>query len=119
MFWKKKKSKYITPHLTDQNFNEVIQQTETPILIDFYSHGCGPCKVLGPFIDELSEEYQGKALVAKINSAQNPGLSQHFKVRSVPTLIFIHKGKIVDRFTGLVPKPNLEEILDGYIDGNY
>lgn len=117
MFWKRK-PKYHTPHVTDSNFNEVVGKSEIPVLLDFYGNWCGPCKVLGPIIDELSEEYQGRALVAKVNIQVNPMLSEYFKIKSVPTIMFINKGKLLERFQGLVPKPNLEEILEEYIKLN-
>lgn len=115
MFWKKK-PKYPTTQVTDSNFNELVAQSEIPVLLDFYASWCGPCKVIGPIIDELAKEYEGRALVAKVNTEVNPSLSQHFKVKSIPTIIFIHKGQVVERFQGLVPKPNLEEILEDYIN---
>ena len=114
MFWKKK-PKYQTTQVTDTNFNELVAQSDIPVLLDFYADWCGPCKVLGPIIDELAEEYEGRALVAKVNTEINPMLSQHFKIRSIPTIMFVYKGQLVERFQGLIPKPNLEEILDGYI----
>ncbi len=116
MFWRKKKPKYQTTQITDTNFNDVVIKSEVPVLLDFYADWCGPCKVLGPIIDELAEEYAGKALVAKVNTEANPKLGQHFKIKSIPTLMFIHKGELVERYQGLVPKPNLEEILDEYIN---
>lgn len=116
MFWKKK-PKYQTTQITDANFNEIIGNTKMPILLDFYADWCGPCKVLGPIIDELAEEYEGRALVAKINTQVNPGLSQHFKIKSIPTMIIINNGQLAERFQGLIPKPNLEEILEEYIAG--
>ena len=115
MFWRKKKPKYQAPQVTDATFNELVAQSEIPVLLDFYADWCPPCKVLGPIINELAEEYEGKALVAKINTELNPALSQHFKIRSIPTIMFVNKGQIVERFQGLVPKPNLEELLDKYI----
>lgn len=117
MFWKRK-PKYHAPQITDQNFNELIPLSDVPVLLDFYAEWCGPCKVLGPVIDELSEAYQGKALVAKVNTELNPQLSQHFKIKSIPTMIIINKGIYRERFQGLIPKPNLEEILDEYIEEN-
>ena len=117
MFWKRK-PKYHTPQVTDDNFNELVVKSEMPVLLDFYADWCGPCKMLGPIIDELSEEYTGRALVAKVNTEINPMLSQHFKIKSIPTMMFINKGEVTERFQGLVPKPNLEEILEEYIAGN-
>ncbi len=115
MFWKKK-PKYEVTQVTDANFNELVAQSDKPVLLDFYADWCGPCKILGPIIDELAEEYEGKALVAKVNTQVNPKLSQHFKIKSIPTIMFVNKGEIVERFQGLIPKPNLEEILDEYIN---
>ncbi|MEM8526438.1 MAG: thioredoxin [Bacteroidota bacterium] len=117
MFWKKK-PKYPTTQITDSNFNELVGKPEVPVLLDFYADWCGPCKILEPFIDELAEEYEGRALVAKVNTEANPRLSQHFKIKSIPTIMFVNKGQIVERFQGLIPKPNLEEILDEYIAEN-
>jgi len=116
MFWNKK-PKFQTTQITDSNFNEIVGSSKIPILIDFYADWCGPCKILGPIIDELAEEYDGRALVAKINTEVNPGLSQHFKIKSIPTMVIINNGQLMERFQGLIPKPNLEEILDEYIAG--
>ena len=117
MFWKRK-PKYQTTQVTDSNFNEIVMKSEVPVLLDFYADWCGPCKVLGPVIDELAQEYEGRALVAKVNTEINPALSQHFKIKSIPTMMFINKGELVERYSGLIPKPNIEEILDEYIEGN-
>jgi len=118
MFWKKK-PKFHAPQITDATFNELVQQSTIPVLLDFYADWCGPCKMVGPIIDELAEEYQGRALVAKVNTEHNPQLSQFFKIKSIPTLMIIHQGQLHERFQGLVPKPNLEEILDEYIAGKH
>lgn len=115
MFWKKKAKKHYTAHINDHNFQELVAQSELPVLVDFWSGGCGPCKVIGPIIDELAEEFDGRAIVAKVNAAENPNLSSYFKVRSVPTLMFIKNGQLIERFSGLVPKPNLSEMLEDLI----
>lgn len=114
MFWNKKE-KYQTIHLTDATFDDIVSKSEVPVMVDFFASWCGPCKILGPVIDELAEEYEGKALVVKVDTERNPQLSQHFKIKSIPTLMVFNKGYAQERFQGLVPKPNLEEILNQYI----
>ncbi len=116
MFWKKK-PKYQVQQVTDANFNEVVTQSKVPVLLDFYADWCGPCKILGPIIDELAEEYDGRALVAKVDTQVNPALSSHFKIKSIPTLMVFNKGHFQEKFHGLIPKPNLEEILNEYLAG--
>lgn len=116
MFWNKK-NKYETPHATDSNFNQIVTESDVPVLVDFYADWCGPCKILGPIIDELSEEYQGRAKVIKVNTEHNPSLSSHFKIKSIPTMMIFNKGHFQEKFHGLIPKPNIEEILEEYIAG--
>lgn len=115
MFWRKKKPKFHASQVTDANFNELVTDAKAPVVLDFFASWCGPCKILGPFIDEMAEEYEGRALVAKVDVDANPSLVQHFKIKSMPTILYIHKGQVVERFQGLVPKPNLVEILDAYL----
>ncbi len=115
MFWKKK-PKVVALELGDSNFNEHVGGVGKPVLIDFWGHGCNPCNIMGPVIDELARDYEGRAIVAKVCTNYNPKLSQYFQIKSVPTLVIINDDKMVERFNGLVPKPNLEEFLDHYID---
>ena len=115
MFWKKKKEKKHAAHISDHNFQELVAHSDLPVLVDFWSGGCGPCKVIGPIIDELAGEFEGRALIAKVNAAENPRLSSYFKVKSVPTLMFIKNGQLIERFSGLVPKPNLAEMIEDLI----
>ena len=117
MFWRKKKPKVTAVEITDENFEELVLKAEHPVLLDFWAEWCGPCRMVGPIINELAGEYEGKAIIGKVDVEQNKRLSQHFQVRSIPTLMFFEKGEMVERYSGLVPKPNLEEILDGYIEG--
>lgn len=119
MFWNwfGKKSKFEILHVTDDNFEELVVKCQTPVFLDFYADWCGPCKILSPIIDELAEEYHGRLLVAKVNTEQNPKLSALFKVKSIPTMLMLYKGGLMERFNGLIPKPNLEEIFDEYLDG--
>lgn len=113
MFWNKKK-KTPAPQVTDASFNEMVN-TDQGILLDFYASWCGPCKVMSPIIDELAEEYKDRAIIAKVNSETNPNLSSHFRIKSIPTLIFIKNRKVIEVINGLVPKPNLKEMVDDLI----
>lgn len=119
MFWKKNKTpKYQAPQITDATFNDTVLGAKIPVMLDFYADWCGPCKILGPLVDEVAEAYEGKAIVAKINTERNPKLSQHFKIKSIPTVIVINQDEMVERFQGIVPKNNLEYVLDLYISEN-
>lgn len=114
MFWnKKEKSK--APHITDDSFNEIVTTTDKGIVLDFYASWCGPCKVLGPLIDELSGEFGDRVIIAKVNSETNPKLSAFFKIKSIPTLVFIKDQKLIEVINGLVPKPNLAEMIEDLI----
>ena len=113
MFWSKKE-KFKAPHFTDATFNDEIK-TDKGILLDFYADWCGPCKVMSPIIDELAEEFEGKAIIAKVDSERNPNLSQFFRIKSIPTLIFIKDQKLIEVINGMVPKPNLKEMIEDLI----
>ncbi len=114
MFWNKKE-KSEAMHITDETFNEIATKTDKGILLDFYASWCGPCKVLGPIVDELAEEFGDRVIIAKVNSETNPNLSDHFKIKSIPTLIFIKDQKVLEVINGLVPKPNLKEMVEDLI----
>jgi thioredoxin 1 len=114
MFWNKKKDKPKALEITDANFNEYVE-TDQGVLLDFYASWCGPCQVLGPIIDELSVDFKDRAVVAKVNVDQNPNLTAFFKVKSMPTLIFIKNKQVIEQIKGMVPKPNLEEMLEDLI----
>lgn len=114
MFFKKKK-KSTALNVTVQNFNEIVSQRDKGILLDFWGTGCNPCNVMSPVIDELAGEFEGRAIIGKVSVNQNPQLAQQFKIKSVPTLCFIKNGKLIEQLSGLVPKPNLQEMVEDLI----
>ena len=114
MFFKKKE-RPTAPQITDDNFHTLVMETEQGVLLDFYADWCGPCKILGPVIDELSLEFKDRALIGKINVDKNPRLSELFKIKSIPTLLFVKNKKVLERLSGLVPKPNLQEMIEDLI----
>jgi thioredoxin 1 len=103
-----------TLEITDANFEEVIK-TDQPVLVDFWAEWCGPCKMIGPVVEELAGEYDGKAVVGKVNVDENPEISAKFGIRSIPTILFIKGGEIVDKQIGAVPKATLAKKLDALV----
>ncbi len=96
--------------LTDSNFDEVINSGK-PVLVDFWAEWCGPCKMIGPVVEELAGDYDGRAVVAKLNVDENPETTAKFGVRSIPTLLVFKGGQIVDKQVGAVPKSVLNQKL--------
>jgi len=100
--------------ITDDNFKEVLD-TDKPVLVDFWAEWCGPCKMIGPVVEELAGEYEGKAVVGKVDVDANPNLSVEFGVRSIPTLLVFKNGEVVDKQIGAVPKGVLAGKLDAQL----
>jgi|TARA_B100001287_G_C22551396_1_gene467039 thioredoxin 1 len=101
--------------ITDSNFDELVLKSDKPVVVDFWAEWCGPCKMIGPLINEMSKDYEGKALVGKVNVDQNANVSAQFGVRSIPTVLFIKNGEVVDKSVGAVPKSTLESKLDALL----
>jgi thioredoxin 1 len=100
--------------LTDANFDEVINGSQ-PVLVDFWAEWCGPCKMIGPVVEELAGEYEGKAIIAKLNVDENPGTTVRFGVRSIPTLLVFKGGQVVDKQVGAVPKSVLAQKVEAQL----
>ena len=99
--------------LDDDSFSRTIESAEVPILVDFYADWCGPCKMMAPYIDEIAANYQGRALIAKLDTDRARRTSSSFNIRGIPTTIVFKGGREVARQTGLVPKQALAKMLDG------
>ena len=100
--------------ITDQNFQEVIN-SDKPVLVDFWAEWCGPCKMIGPLVEELASEYDGKAVIGKVDVDVNPEVSAKFGIRSIPTLLVFKNGQVVDKQVGAVPKTILSAKLDAQL----
>ena len=104
--------------LTDDSFDSEVLQAEenTPVLIDFWAEWCGPCRMVSPIVEELAEEYDGKVKVGKVDVDQNPNVSMKYGVRSIPTLLIVKGGEVVDQVIGAVPKNELKKRLEAQIN---
>ncbi len=105
-----------TLHLTEESFDREALAAPGPVLVDFWAPWCGPCRVVGPIVDELAGEFAGRAVVAKVNVDEEPGLARRFGVESIPTLLFIRDGKEIDRFVGAAPKKLLAAGLERLLE---
>ncbi len=92
----------------------LLPAQEVPVVVDFWAPWCEPCKVLKPLLEKLAEEYAGRFLLAKVNADENPELSQHFGVRSIPTVKVLFQGQLVDEFSGALPESQIREFLDRF-----
>jgi thioredoxin 1 len=103
-----------TIELTDANFDQIIT-SDKPVLVDFWAEWCGPCKMIGPVVEELAGDYEGKAVVGKLNVDENPQTAAKFGIRSIPTLLVFKGGQVVDKQVGAVPKSVLAQKLGAQV----
>ncbi len=101
--------------INTQNFESEVLQSELPVLVDFWAPWCGPCKALGPTVDKIAAEYDGKVKVGKCNIDQSPEIASRFSIMSIPTLLVFHKGEIAAQLIGLVQKDKIVDKLRPYI----
>lgn len=100
---------------TDGNFENEVMNSDVPVLVDFYADWCGPCKMMAPVIEQLSTEYQGKAKIGKLDVDQNGMTAQKYRVMSIPTMLIIKNGQVVDTVVGAVPKQQLEAKIKSFL----
>ncbi len=101
--------------ITDGNFEDMVIKSDKPVLVDFWAEWCGPCRMVGPIVEEISKEYDGKAVVGKLNVDENPNVAMQFGIRSIPTILFFKNGQLVDKQVGAVPKSALTAKLEAQI----
>jgi thioredoxin 1 len=100
---------------TEENYEELVLKSDKPAVVDFGAEWCGPCKALAPIIEEMATEYEGRAIIGKVDVDEAPGISAKYGIRNVPTVIFIKNGEIVDKQVGAVPKSTLTAKLDAIL----
>ncbi len=105
--------------LTDDNFENEVTNSTVPVLVDFWAEWCGPCRTLGPIVEEISEEYRDKLKVGKLNVDENQKSAYRFGIRSIPTLIIFKDGEPVDKIIGALPKSHVVKVIEGALrNGN-
>jgi thioredoxin len=101
--------------ITDANYDEIVGNADKPVVLDFWAAWCGPCRMIGPLIEEMHTEYDGKAIIGKVDVDSNQGIAQRFGIRNIPTVAFIKNGEVVDKSVGAVPKAQLTSKLDAIL----
>jgi thioredoxin 1 len=101
--------------LNDSNFNEQVINSDKPVLVDFWAEWCGPCRMVGPVVEELAKEYEGRAVIGKVNVDENSGVAAQFGIRNIPTLLIFKNGQIVDKQVGVAPKNVLAQKIDAQL----
>ena len=103
-------------NVTDAAFEKAVLQSPTPVIVDFWAPWCGPCKMVAPVLDKLAREYDGKLVVAKVNTDENPEWMNKYGIQGIPTMLFVANGKIVHRQVGALPERMLRDIVTQFME---
>lgn len=101
--------------LNESNFENEVLNSDVPVLVDFWAEWCGPCRMIGPIVEELHTEYEGKAKIGKLNVDENPNIAGEYGIRSIPTLLIFKGGKVADKLVGALPKNQIASKIDAQI----
>lgn len=102
-------------NVTDASFDREVMQSSLPVLVDCWAPWCGPCRAVGPILDSLAKSYKGRLKIAKINVDENPGTGSKYRIQSIPTMLFVKNGNLVDQVTGALPKEALEARIKAFV----
>ncbi|HMH48699.1 MAG TPA: thioredoxin [Candidatus Acidoferrum sp.] len=102
----------VAGYLTEQNFDEALAATEGLAIVDFWAEWCGPCRAIAPVLEDIVEASEGQVTLLKVNVDENPGLAGRYGIRSIPTILFVKDGTVVDRVVGAQPKAALQDIVN-------
>ena len=101
--------------ITDANFEELVLKTDKPVLLDFWAEWCGPCRIVAPFVEEIAKDFEGKAVVGKVDVDNNPDVASKFGIRNIPTILFFKDGEIADKQIGVAQKAALVKKLEALL----
>ncbi len=102
-------------HVTDAEFEQVVLQSELPVVVDFWAPWCGPCRMVAPALEKLAKEQAGKLVIAKVNTDEHAQWAMKYGVQGIPTMLFIAKGKVVHQQVGALPEPILRQVVDQFL----
>jgi len=100
---------------TDNNFDELVLRADKPVIVDFWAEWCGPCRMVGPIVEEVGVDYDGKAIVAKVDVDSNPGITAKYGIRNIPTIVYFKNGDVADKQVGAVPKSTIVSKLEALL----
>ena len=103
-------------HVTDATFDTAVLKNSHPVIVDFWAPWCGPCKMIAPILEKLGREFDGKLIIAKVNTDETPDWAQKYQVQGIPTLLFMHNGKLIHKQVGMVPERVLREAVVQFIE---
>ena len=102
-------------HVTDEAFERTVLQSSIPVIVDFWAPWCGPCKMIAPVLEKIAEEFDGRLLVAKVNTDEHQKWASDFGIQGIPTMLFFSGGKVIHQQIGAVPEPYLRDIVDTFL----
>ncbi|HRW20504.1 MAG TPA: thioredoxin [Bacteroidales bacterium] len=101
--------------INDNNFDELVINADKPVVMDFWAVWCGPCRMIAPHIEDMAKEYEGKAIIGKVNVDDSPGIASKYGIRNIPTVLFVKNGEVADKVVGAVPKSTLTNKLENLL----